>query len=42
MKTYDGGWKCCFCKKPIADQDVPLEAKKKIGLQLVWHEACNQ
>ena len=33
-------YKCCVCNKSIPESEIPLEAKKKIGLQLYWHNAC--
>lgn len=31
---------CCICKKEIPSSEIPLEAKKKIGIQVYWHEKC--
>ncbi len=31
---------CCYCNETIDASKIPKEAKKKIGLQLFWHDEC--
>jgi len=39
-QTYGLNYQCCFCHESIPDQEIPDECKRKISVQLVWHERC--
>lgn len=41
MGECELGYKCIFCKKPIPDAEIPDEVHKKLGMQIVWHQACH-
>jgi hypothetical protein len=40
IESYNLGYFCCICNKPIKNDDVPMECREKISIQMTWHESC--
>ena len=38
--SYELGYRCFICDNPIKDKDIPIELRKKISLQMVYHNSC--